>query len=97
MSAELRENPREHCDWRHHKTGCPNYRERWFPHRDPGEGLPMYQVFCFLNTPPATFEEQQRCIASRTRCWRLAAARPADAAPGTRPAADAPKRAQRPA
>lgn len=35
----------------------------------------MYQVFCLMNTPPETLEEQERCLASRTRCWRLAAAR----------------------
>ncbi|HEY7984859.1 MAG TPA: hypothetical protein VID73_11865 [Ktedonobacterales bacterium] len=92
MDAELRENPREHCDWRHHKTGCPNYRERWFPGREPGEALPMYQVFCFLDTPPVTFEEQERCLASRNGCWRLAAAQAAGAA---RTAGG--KRAKRPA
>jgi hypothetical protein len=34
----------------------------------------MYQVFCLMNTPPETLEEQEKCLASRTRCWRLAAA-----------------------
>jgi hypothetical protein len=70
---DLREDPREHCDWRRHKNGCPNYRERWFPNSDPTRGEPMYQVFCLMNTPPATLEEQDKCLASRTRCWRLTA------------------------
>jgi len=32
----------------------------------------MYQVFCGKNTPPGTVEEQERCLSSKTRCWRLA-------------------------
>jgi hypothetical protein len=71
VTAEVRDDPREHCDWRRHKSGCPNYRERWFPHSDPAAGEPMYQVFCLRNTPPISFEEQERCLASRLRCWRL--------------------------
>ena len=71
MTGEVRDYPREHADWRHHKQGCPNYRERWFPQSDLEAGEPMYQVFCLLNTPPATLEEQEKCLASRTRCWRL--------------------------
>ncbi|HEX9414846.1 MAG TPA: hypothetical protein VF916_15175 [Ktedonobacterales bacterium] len=74
MTADLRDDPREHSDWRRHKTGCPNYRERWFPNSNPAAGEPLYQVFCLLNTPPTSFEEQQLCLASRTCCWRLAAA-----------------------
>jgi hypothetical protein len=35
----------------------------------------MYQVFCLMNTPPETLDEQEKCLASRTRCWRLAAQR----------------------
>jgi hypothetical protein len=35
----------------------------------------MYQVFCGMNTPPVTFEEQEKCLASKTQCWRLAEAR----------------------
>ena len=68
---DLQNNPREHGDWRRHRHGCPNYRERWFPNSDPDSGDPLYQVFCCLNTPPATQEEQERCLVSRTRCWRL--------------------------
>jgi hypothetical protein len=33
----------------------------------------MYQVFCLMNTPPETLDEQEKCLASRTRCWRLSA------------------------
>jgi hypothetical protein len=68
---DVREDPREHCDWRRHKNGCPYYRERWFPHSDPTVGEPMYQVFCLKNTPPISLEEQEKCLSSRTRCWRL--------------------------
>ncbi len=32
----------------------------------------MYQVFCGLNTPPNSIEEQEKCLSSRMRCWRLA-------------------------
>lgn len=71
VTAEVREDPREHCDWRHSKNWCPHYRERWFPHSDPALGEPMYQVFCLQNTPPTTLEEQEKCLVSRTRCWRL--------------------------
>jgi hypothetical protein len=53
----------------------------------------MYQVFCLMNTPPTTLAEQHRCLASRTRCWRLAAAEAQ--ACGT--AEEPPRRARRPA
>jgi hypothetical protein len=71
---ELYEHPRESINWRRHRNGCPNYRVRWFPNSDPEAGEPMYQVFCLMGTPPETFEEQEKCLASRTRCWRLAEA-----------------------
>jgi hypothetical protein len=32
----------------------------------------MYQVYCGMNTPPESVEEQERCLTSKTRCWRLA-------------------------
>ncbi|MGZ3583041.1 MAG: hypothetical protein ACXWP6_10000 [Ktedonobacterales bacterium] len=56
---ELHEHPSESMNWRRHRSGCPNYRERWFPQSDTDAGEPMYQVFCLLNTPPETFEEQE--------------------------------------
>jgi len=31
----------------------------------------MYQVFCMQGTPPITFEEQERCLRSKSCCWRL--------------------------
>lgn len=31
----------------------------------------MYQVFCGMNTPPGSIEEQEKCLSSKTRCWRL--------------------------
>jgi hypothetical protein len=84
----LREDPREHSDWRRHKNGCPFYRERWFPNSDLAAGEPMYQVFCLKNTPPTTLAEQDKCLASRTQCWRLveAAARAAEKSERTRAA-----------
>lgn len=36
-------------------------------------GEPMYQVYCMEGTPPLTWEEQEKCLHSKTRCWRLAA------------------------
>jgi hypothetical protein len=36
----------------------------------------MYQVYCMMNTPPETFDEQERCLNSRTRCWRREATAP---------------------
>ena len=35
----------------------------------------MYQVFCMRNTPPESFEEQEKCLNARTECWRVAEAR----------------------
>ncbi len=32
----------------------------------------MYQVFCMKGTPPVSLEEQDRCLHSKTCCWRLA-------------------------
>jgi len=72
VTETLVENPSEHSDWRRHKNGCPNYRERWLPHSNLAAGEPLYQVFCLLNTPPTTLEEQEKCLGSRTHCWRLA-------------------------
>lgn len=32
----------------------------------------MYQVFCMQDTPPVTWEEQDKCLHSKHGCWRLA-------------------------
>lgn len=74
MEYVLREDPRVSLKWRRHRRGCPHYRERWFVESDPEAGEPMYQVYCAMNTPPETIEEQEECLASRTQCWRLLAA-----------------------
>jgi hypothetical protein len=66
-------HPSENSNWRKHKNACPFYRERWFPCNDVTAGEPMYQVFCMKGTPPVTWEEQERCMHSKTCCWRLAA------------------------
>lgn len=65
------DNPITSINWRRHRSGCPHYRERWFRQSDLAQGEPMYQVFCGMNTPPSTVEEQERCLSSKTRCWRL--------------------------
>ena len=70
----VNENPGESLNWRRRRQGCPHYRERWFALSDPEAGEPLYQVFCLMNTPPETAEEQQRCMTSRTCCWRIAEA-----------------------
>lgn len=31
-----------------------------------------------MNTPPETYEEQEKCMAARTKCWRLAEAERAE-------------------
>ena len=75
MSAavnSLSENPAQSINWRRHRNGCPFYRVRWYANSDLAAGEPMYQVYCMMNTPPETFEEQERCLASRTQCWRIA-------------------------
>lgn len=64
------ENPITSINWRRHRSGCPHYRERWYTQTELQQGEPMYQVFCGMNTPPGTVEEQERCLSSKTRCWR---------------------------
>jgi hypothetical protein len=71
VDFSVKENPRESLNWRRHRQGCPHYRERWFAQSNPDAGEPMYQVFCLMNTPPETSEEQERCLASHTCCWRI--------------------------
>ncbi len=70
----MREHPRESVNWRRYRDACPHYRVRWLPDSDPEAGEPFYQVFCLMNTPAQTWEEQEKCLSSRTRCWRLAEA-----------------------
>ena len=76
----IAEHPRESIDWRRHRYGCPYYRERWFPDSVPELGEPMYQVYCMKDTPPESWDEQERCLASRARCWRSTAAKRLDGA-----------------
>jgi hypothetical protein len=74
VNYSVTEDPREGMNWRRHRQGCPHYRERWFAQSNPDAGEPMYQVFCLMNTPPETAVEQERCLSSRTCCWRVAEA-----------------------
>jgi hypothetical protein len=71
LAGTIETNPSENSNWRKHKNACPFYRERWFPCNDVSAGEPMYQVFCMKGTPPVTLEEQERCLRSKTCCWRL--------------------------
>jgi hypothetical protein len=71
LSSTIETHPSENSNWRKHKNACPHYRERWFPGNDIAAGEPMYQVFCMQGTPPITLEEQERCLRSKTCCWRL--------------------------
>jgi hypothetical protein len=68
-TTTLEDNP----NWRRHKGACSQYRERWTSHNEPGdEGcVLLYQIFCLMNTPPETQEEQQLCMCSTHGCWRL--------------------------
>jgi hypothetical protein len=72
LAGTIESNPSENSNWRKHKNACPFYRERWFPCNDVFAGEPMYQVFCMKGTPPITLEEQDRCLHSKSCCWRLA-------------------------
>jgi hypothetical protein len=83
LSGTIETNPSENSNWRKHKNACPFYRERWFPGNDVAAGEPMYQVFCMKGTPPITLEEQDRCLHSKTCCWRLAKKQPAAEQPAT--------------
>jgi hypothetical protein len=66
---------RDHPDWRRYRHACPYYRERWAV--DDEEGVDgnalLYQIICLQNTPPLDSTEQDRCMRSRTLCWRLRA------------------------
>src|SRR5215468_2593734 len=64
MAETLRDDPRTSINWHIHRAGCPNYRERWFADTDLQAGEPLYQVFCLLNTPPVSAEEQNKCLRS---------------------------------
>ena len=57
---------RETINMRRFATGCDHYRENWTV--DDGETL--YQIYCLRGTPPLTWEEQEKCIASKQGCWR---------------------------
>jgi hypothetical protein len=73
MTEDLTEDPKTNINWHRHPRGCPNYRERWPLDTDTRKGEPLYQVYCVLNTPPVTSDEQAKCLVSHTACWRLKA------------------------
>jgi hypothetical protein len=70
MTETLRDDPRTSINWHIHRRGCPHYRERWLPDSDTRAGEPLYQVFCLMNTPPISHEEQSKCLTSVKACWR---------------------------
>lgn len=59
---------------------------------DTAAGEPMYQVFCLHNTPPETQDEQDMCLTSKTKCWRLSATRRKRASARDVPAEERPER-----
>lgn len=71
MAEGLRDDPRTNINWRTYRTGCPQYRVRWPEDSDTRNGEPLYQVFCGMNTPPVTADEQAKCLVSHSACWRL--------------------------
>jgi hypothetical protein len=77
LAKTIETNPAESSNWRKHKNACPFYRERWFPGNDIMAGEPMYQVFCMKDTPPLTTDEGDRCLHSKSCCWRLSEQKPA--------------------
>ncbi len=68
----LRTDPMKSINWHIHRNGCPHYREHWPKGTDLEAGEPLYQVFCGMNTPPASTEEQSRCLTAKNGCWRYA-------------------------
>jgi hypothetical protein len=75
LEFTVTEHPKESINWRRYRTGCPYYRVRWFIDADTEAGEPLYQVFCLQNTPAESWDEQEKCLASRTECWRRVEAR----------------------
>jgi hypothetical protein len=65
----IEDNP----SWRRHKGACIHYRERWTTHDEPGDDgcTLLYQIFCLMNTPPVSPDEQALCMGSTHGCWRL--------------------------
>ena len=72
QSLSFPDNP----NWNRFKDACPFYRERWIrgEAEDGHGGRLLYQSICLMNTPPETYAEQEKCMAARTKCWRLAEA-----------------------
>jgi hypothetical protein len=67
---------RDKINYRRHKGACPFYRENWSceSERNAPSGQLLYQIICLMDTPPVTADEQNLCLHSPTRCWRLSAA-----------------------
>lgn len=49
---------------RRHHGACRYYREDW---NVPGA---LYRCYCLLETPPVTAQEQRKCLAAASGCWR---------------------------
>jgi len=78
-AAEVQTVIPDNPNWRRFKYSCPFYRERWAMDGEQGEeGRDLlYQVICLQNTPPATLDEQDLCMETKSVCWRLKQARKA--------------------
>lgn len=76
---------KDRIDLRRHKNACPFYREWWNVYGDPRKGDTLYEVICLQGTPPESVDEQEKCMHSKTACWRLReAARAANSPPASR-------------
>ncbi len=59
--------PRDGINMRRFPGGCDHYRENWTVESDDV----LYEVHCLKGTPPLTSEEQELCMSSKRKCWRL--------------------------
>jgi hypothetical protein len=60
----------DRAGFRRHAGACRYYREDW--------NVPdaLYRCYCLLEMPPATAEEQQRCMTAHAGCWRFKLEKP---------------------
>ncbi|MFN8524141.1 MAG: hypothetical protein U0821_13665 [Chloroflexota bacterium] len=61
-------------NWNRFRGSCPHYREKWYRGEQPDGfgGRLLYQSICLMNTPPETYDEQEKCMATKGKCWRVA-------------------------
>ncbi len=64
---------RDQRRFRRHEGACPFYRENWIASEDQRNRkneIVLYEIYCLREFPPETVDEQHRCMAAETRCWR---------------------------